>query len=205
MNRRIIGALVGVALAATAAGRAAAQETGTPVFRAPYRAFTTSEFGATLSFPSGAPDFALEGFYSYGHGAYDLGIRGGFEHIPGGDTRVLLGGDFRTRILNASDRFPLDGALALGLGINAGGSGPAVVYIPVGLSLGRRFLLEGSKTSFVPYVEPVVVPALSSGNSDLDFALGFGVDVRFSNTIDFRVSAGVGDIEGISLGLAFVR
>ncbi|HLQ21821.1 MAG TPA: hypothetical protein VK132_01375, partial [Gemmatimonadales bacterium] len=76
---------------------------------------------------------------------------------------------------------------------------------PVGLSLGRRFLLEGSKTSFVPYVEPVVVPALSSGNSDLDFALGFGVDIRFSNTIDFRVSAGVGDIEGISLGLAFVR
>jgi hypothetical protein len=204
MNRRIIGALAGVVLAATVAGRAAAQETGTPVFRAPYRAFTTSEFGATLSFPSGAPDFALEGFYSYGHGAYDLGIRGGFEHIPGGDTRVLLGGDFRTRILNASDRFPLDGALTLGLGLNAG-SGPDVVYIPVGLSLGRRFLLEGSKTSFVPYVEPVVVPALSSGNSNLDFALGFGVDIRFSNTIDFRVSAGVGDIEGISLGLAFVR
>ena len=204
MNRRIIGALVGVALAATVAGRAAAQETGTPVFRAPYRAFTTSEFGATLSFPSGAPDFALEGFYSYGHGAYDLGIRGGFENIPGGDTRVLLGGDFRTRILDASDRFPLDGALTLGLGINAG-SGPDVVYIPVGLSLGRRFLLEGSKTSFVPYVEPVVVPALSSGNSNLDFALGFGVDIRFSNTIDFRVSGGVGDIEGISLGLAFVR
>ncbi len=203
MNPRMIGVLVVVVLAA-AAGRAAAQETGTPVFRAPYRAFTTHEFGATLSFPSGAPDFAIEGFYSYGHGAYDLGIRGGFEDVPGGDTRVLLGGDFRTRILNASDRFPLDGALTLGLGLNAG-SGPDVVYIPVGLSLGRRFLLEGSKTSFVPYVEPVVVPALSSGNSNLDFALGFGVDIRFSNTIDFRVSAGVGDIEGISLGLAFVR
>ncbi len=203
MNPRMIGVLAVVVLAA-AAGRAAAQETGTPVFRAPYRAFTTHEFGATLSFPSGAPDFAIEGFYSYGHGAYDLGIRGGFEDVPGGDTRVLLGGDFRTRILNASDRFPLDGALTLGLGLNAG-SGPDVVYIPVGLSLGRRFLLEGSKTSFVPYVEPVVVPALSSGNSDLDFALGFGVDIRFSNTIDFRVSAGVGDIEGISLGLAFVR
>ncbi len=204
MNPRMIGVLVVVVLAA-AAGRAAAQETGTPVFRAPYRAFTTHEFGATLSFPSGAPDFALEGFYSYGHGAYDLGVRGGFEDVPGGNTRVLLGGDFRTRILNASDRFPLDGALTLGLGINAGSGGPNVVYIPVGLSLGRRFLLEGSKTSFVPYVEPVVVPALSSGNSNLDFALGFGVDIRFSNTIDFRVSAGVGDIEGISLGLAFVR
>jgi hypothetical protein len=204
MKRCGVGVAAVVALTVLAAGRVAAQETGTPVFKAPYRAFTTHEFGGSLSFPSGAADYALEGFYSYGHGAYDIGIRGGFEPIDGGDTRVLLGADFRTRVLRASDRFPVDGALTLGLGINAG-DGPDVVFIPVGLSLGRRFLLEGSKTSFVPYVEPVVVPALSSGNSDLDFALGFGVDIRFSNTLDFRVSAGVGDIEGISLGLAFVR
>ncbi len=203
MRQAGIGVAVALMIAAMATG-AAAQETGTPVFKAPYRAFHSYEFGGTISFPSGAPDFALEGFYSYGHGSYDLGLRGGFENIPNGDTRVLLGADFRTRVLNASDRFPLDGALTLGLGLNAG-SGPDVVYIPVGLSLGRRFLLEGSKTSFVPYVDPVVVPALSSGNSNLDFALGFGVDIRFSNTVDFRVSAGVGDIEGVSLGVAFVR
>ena len=203
MRQAGIGVAVALMVAAMAS-RAVAQETGTPVFKAPYRAFKSYEFGGNISFPSGAPDFALEGFYSYGHGAYDLGIRGGFENIPNGDTRVLLGADFRTRVLNASDRFPLDGALTLGLGLNAG-SGPDVVYIPVGLSLGRRFLLEGSKTSFVPYVDPVVVPALSSGNSNLDFALGFGVDIRFSNTVDFRVSAGVGDIEGVSLGVAFVR
>ena len=203
MRQTGIGVAVALLVAAAATG-AAAQETGTPVFKAPYRAFNSYEFGGNISFPSGAPDFALEGFYSYGHGSYDLGLRGGFENIPNGDTRVLLGADFRTRVLNASDRFPLDGALTLGVGLNAG-SGPDVVYIPVGLSLGRRFLLEGSKTSFVPYVEPVVVPALSSGNSDLDFALGFGVDIRFSNTVDFRVSAGVGDIEGVSLGIAFVR
>ncbi|HEY8105891.1 MAG TPA: hypothetical protein VIE46_07265 [Gemmatimonadales bacterium] len=203
MRQAGIGVVVALMLAVMATG-AVAQETGTPVFKAPYRAFNSYEFGGNISFPSGAPDFALEGFYSYGHGSYDLGIRGGFENVPNGDTRVLLGADFRTRVLNASDRFPLDGALTLGLGLNAG-SGPDVVYIPVGLSLGRRFLLEGSKTSFVPYVQPVVVPALSSGNSNLDFALGFGVDIRFSNTVDFRVSAGVGDIEGLSLGVAFVR
>lgn len=203
MRQAGIGVAVALMLAGMATG-AVAQETGTPVFKAPYRAFNSYEFGGNISFPSGAPDFALEGFYSYGHGSYDLGIRGGFENVPNGDTRVLLGADFRTRVLNASDRFPLDGALTLGLGLNAG-SGPDVVYIPVGLSLGRRFLLEGSKTSFVPYVQPVVVPALSSGNSNLDFALGFGVDIRFSNTVDFRVSAGVGDIEGLSLGVAFVR
>ena len=204
MKRSGLGVFVAVVLTAAMATAAAAQETGTPVFKAPYRAFNSYEFGGSISFPSGAPDFAVEGFYSYGHGAYDLGIRGGFENVPDGDTRVLLGADFRTRVLNASDRFPLDGALTLGIGLNAG-SGPDQVYLPVGISLGRRFLLEGSKTSFVPYIHPVAVPRFSSGDSNLDLALGFGVDIRFSNTVDFRVSAGVGDIEGVSLGVAFVR
>jgi hypothetical protein len=200
--REVLAAAV---LVTAVAGQVDAQETGTPVFKAPYRAFTTHEFGGTLSFPSGAVNFALEGFYSYGHGPYDIGFRGGLEDLEGnGDTRVLLGADFRTRVVHATDRFPLDGAFTLGLGLNAG-DGPDIFYIPFGLSLGRRFLLEGSKVSFVPYVHPVLVPRFASGDSNLDAALGLGVDVRFSSTVDFRVSGGVGDIEGISLGLAVVR
>lgn len=197
--------LAAVALMAAIAGRMAAQETGTPVFKAPYRAFTSHEFGGNLSFPSGAANFALEGFYGYGHGAFDIGFRGGFEDLEGnGDTRILLGADFRTRVIRATDRFPLDGAFTLGAGLNAG-DGPDLFLVPIGLSLGRRFLLEGSKVSFVPYVHPVLVPRFSSDDSDLDAALGLGVDIRFSNSVDFRVSGGVGDIEGISLGLAVVR
>ena len=205
MKRSARVGLAAVALVTAIAGRVTAQETGTPVFKAPYRAFTTREFGGMLSFPSGAVNFALEGFYGYGHGAFDIGFRGGLEDLEGnGDTRVLLGADFRTRVIHATERIPLDGAFTLGLGLNAG-DGPDVVLIPIGLSLGRRFLLEGSKISFVPYVHPVLVPRFSSGDSNLDAALGLGVDVRFSSTVDFRVSGGVGDIEGISLGLAVVR
>jgi len=51
-------------LAATAlafGAPAAAQETGTPVFSAPYRAFSTHELGLSLSAPGGA-DLGLEGF-----------------------------------------------------------------------------------------------------------------------------------------------
>ena len=44
-----------------------------------------------------------------------------------------------------------------------------------------------------------------SQRQTLEAALGLGVDVRFSSTVDFRLSGGVGDIEGISLGLAIVR
>ncbi|HXS23362.1 MAG TPA: hypothetical protein VN719_03970 [Gemmatimonadales bacterium] len=194
-----------LALMSAVAGNLAAQETGTPVFKAPYRAFTSHEFGGNLSFPSGDVNLALEGFYGFGHGAYDLGLRAGFEDLEaGGGTRILLGGDFRTRVLRASESFPLDGAITVGVGLNAG-DGPDVLLLPVGLSLGRRFLLEGSKVSFVPYVNPVIAPAISSGDSQIDLAFGLGIDIRFANSVDFRISGGLGDIEGIALGIAVVR
>ena len=194
-------------LLAAGAGMASAQETGTPVFKAPYRAFNSHEFGANLSFPEGA-SFGLEGFYTYGYNRFDIGLRGGivsFDNALGDDeTSVVLGASFRARVVEATQSFPLDGALTLGLGAIFG-EGDDVVLIPVGISLGRRLQLEGSRVSFVPYVHPVLVPRLGGGDDEVDFALGLGVDVRFSDTIDLRVSAGIGEVEGVALGLAFVR
>ena len=45
MRRNLCGGILVLALLAGAAGRPAAQETGTPIFKAPYRAFTTHESG----------------------------------------------------------------------------------------------------------------------------------------------------------------
>ena len=205
MRRSVFAFLV---LLAAGTGAASAQETGTPVFKAPYRAFNSHEFGANLSFPEGA-DFGLEGFYTYGYNRFDIGLRGGIVNAdaPLGDddnTSVVLGASFRARVVEASQSFPLDGALTLGAGAIFG-EGDDVVLIPVGISLGRRLQLEGSRVSFVPYVHPVLVPRLGGGDDEVDFALGLGVDVRFSQALDLRVSAGIGEVEGVALGLAFVR
>jgi hypothetical protein len=196
----VVAVLLGI-LAETSA----AQETGTPIFKAPYRAFRTHEFGASVSDPGSGADFALEGFYRYGRGASDLSIRGGFADAPGNlDTRVLLGGDFRVRVVSSSDRFPLDGSFTLGFGGSVG-DGPDRYFLPIGLSLGRRFAVEGSKTVFVPYVHPVIVPVFGRGNDDVDFALGLGVDIRFGGNWALRASGGLGDIDGVGIGLAFLR
>ena len=56
-------------------------------------------------------------------------------------------------------------------------------FVPVGISLGRRFELEGSNTTFVPYAHPVIVPVFGGGDSDVNFALGLGVDIRFSEQL----------------------
>jgi len=205
MHRNVCGGILALALLAGAVGTAVAQETGTPIFKAPYRAFTSHELGASLSDPGEGVSLALEGFYRYGRGANDFSIRGGFADLKGaGGTRVLLGGDFRTQVVSYSESFPLDGSLTLGLGANVG-DGNDVYYIPIGVSLGRRFDLEGSSTTFVPYFHPVIVPTFGGGNSDVNFALGLGVDIRFSDSWALRASGGLGDIEGVGVSVAYIR
>ena len=205
MRRNHCGGILVVALLAGMAGTAAAQETGTPIFKAPYRAFTTHELGVSLSDPGEGASLALEGFYRYGQGANDFSVRGGFVDLNGSaGTHVLLGGDFRTQVVSYSESFPLDGSLTLGLGASIG-DGRDAYFVPVGISLGRRFELEGSNTIFVPYVHPVIVPTFGGGDSDVNFALGLGVDLRFSEQWAIRASGGQRDIEGVGVSIAYLR
>jgi hypothetical protein len=209
MRRNLSGGLLVAAVVALSAADVAAQQTGTPMFKAPYRAFQSHEFGAAFSDPGETHSFALEGFYGYGRGTNDFGLRAGIaDPEGGGDTQILVGGDFRTRVLSYSDAFPLDGALTLGAGVNIG-DGDDLIYLPLGISLGRRFELEGSNTTFTPYAHPVIVPVLgasdAAGGDDVGFALGLGVDMRFSRDWSLRVSGGLGDLEGVGIAATYVR
>jgi hypothetical protein len=205
MHLNVCGGILAVVLLAGTAGPSAAQETGTPIFKAPYRAFTSHELGVSLSDPGEGASLALEGFYRYGQGANDFSVRGGFVDLNGSaGTRVLLGGDFRTQVVSYSESFPLDGSLTLGLGASVG-DGRDAYFVPVGISLGRRFELEGSNTIFVPYAHPVIVPTFGGGDSDVNFALGLGVDIRFSEQWAIRASGGLGDIEGVGVSVAYLR
>jgi hypothetical protein len=191
---------LGTALALGSAARA--QETGTPVFSAPYRAFTGHEAGLSLSAPDGS-DFGLEGFYSFASGRNDFGLRVGL--IDAGEASDLaLGGRFRTRLLTHSEDFPLDGALTVGVGavFHEGGT---VLRTPVGLSLGRRIDSRSSGLSFVPYLQPALVPTFADGSSELGFALGLGLDLRLTRRFDLRVSGSVGDLEGFAVSFAWLR
>lgn len=193
-------ALVACALAATGV---AAQSTGTPVYSAPYRAFARSEFGISLSEPSAG--FDLEGSFRGGlTGSTDIGIRGGFHSLPGdAGTDLLLGGDLRARLVTHTESFPFDGSATVGLGIESG-NGHTWGQVPIGFSMGRRVLLEGSDISLVPYVQPVL-RLLFADASGSDFSLGFGLDARVTPRLDLRFSAAVGDESGIAFTAAFLH
>lgn len=201
MNRRRLlpGALV---LLASVTGDLAAQATGTTTFNAPYRAFSGSEFGVLLSFPDGGGT-AFEGAYRVASGRFDIGFKGGLLDRSGaGNTVLLVGAEARQRVLTHSTDFPLDGALVLGVG-GQFESGRSELIIPVGLSLGRRLDTQSS-VSLVPYVQPTMFVTVD-GSSDVLFALGLGADFRLSRSFDVRLSAGLGDVEGVSLGAVWVH
>jgi hypothetical protein len=193
-------------LALLAQTPAAAQTLGTPVYMAPYRAFTSTELGAALSDPGSG--FALEGYYRYGAGKFDIGLRAGvisFERPDPFEDEVSLmaGADLRFRVIDHTEDFPLDGAFTGGIGGWIGDVNR--LFIPIGLSLGRRVELEGSDASFVPYVHPVIAPTFGDGDSELLAGIGLGVDFKISRSIDIRVSGGIGDIDGIAIGLSWIR
>ena len=195
-------ALAVLALALWAPPAVLAQETGTPVFAAPYRAFSSHELGLSLSAPEGS-DLGLEGFYGFASGRHDFGLRVGFlDRDDGAD--MVLGGRFRTRLVTHSGDFPLDAALTIGLGADFR-EGSTVLRTPIGISLGRRIDSGSSGLSFVPYLHPVLVPRFSSDDSELELALGLGLDVRLTRRFDLRVSGGFGDLEGFAVSFAWVR
>lgn len=198
--RRWVSCAVTIGLAVPAV--LCAQATGTTTFNAPYRAFSNSEFGLLITFPNGGGT-AFEGAYRVSSDQFDIGFKGGlFDPSGAGSTTLLLGAEARERVLTHSQDFPLDGALILGLGGNLV-SGNSQLIIPVGLSLGRRLDTESS-VSIVPYVQPTMFLTVDHG-SDVLFALGLGADFRLSRTFDLRLSAGLGDVEGVSLGAVWVH
>ena len=191
---------VGVCLASTVA----AQATAMPSFNAPYRAFSRSEIGLVLSFPNGGGT-AFEGAYRMSSGKFDLGFRGGIFTPGGGATsRLLLGAEARQRVVTHTEDFPLDGALILGIG-GQFASGNSALIVPIGLSLGRRVDPKDSKISIVPYAQPTGFLVAGNGTSDFLFALGLGADFRLSPRFDARISAGLGDLEGVSLSAVWVH
>jgi hypothetical protein len=200
--RRAIRWLGTVALLLGGTSTLQAQATGTPTFNAPYRAFTNSEIGVLVSFPNGGGT-AFEGAYRMSSGRFDIGFKAGlFDPNGPGHAVLLLGAEARERVLTHSAEFPLDGALILGVGGNFV-SGHSEFIIPVGLSLGRRLDTE-SGVSIVPYLQPTMFVVVDGG-SDVLFSLGLGADFRLSRAFDARLSAGLGDVEGVSLGAVWVH
>ncbi|MDH4043255.1 MAG: hypothetical protein OEW06_02260 [Gemmatimonadota bacterium] len=200
---RLVGAGLVGGLLASGVGPLAAQETGTPVFQAPYRSFGRYEFGVGASFQRGSQT-GIEGEYRRGFGQLDLALRTGLMIRNDVQDSFLIGVDARFPLID-EQRFPMRGALVTGIGLDV--SGGASVWVPVGLALGRRLIVENSAVSLVPYVQPTVY-FTTVGNDDVGVGLGLGLDLRLSLGFALRVSGGFGTTgvpEGVAVSAVWLR
>ncbi len=59
-------------------------------------------------------------------------------------------------MIGRNQSFPLDGALIFGVGHRFADDGGQTM-VPLGLSLGRRLVLDGNDLQLTPYIQPTVI------------------------------------------------
>jgi hypothetical protein len=129
------------------------------------------------------------------------------------NTKIFVGGQYGRQLTRATKDQPLDLLFTAGHGV-AAGDGPDIIRIPVGLSVGHRFPLEGG-LAITPYVHPRISFDSYTGDRGeggdrhrltLDFDLGgsFEITPQLALRASVLFSGGDGGTDtGIGVGLTF--
>lgn len=141
----------------------------------------------------------MEGRLGFALNRADLALRAGYADPRGaGDGSFVAGVEARVPVLGHSSTFPLDGAFILGVGGSIASGGDT--FVPLGLTLGRRLVLDPSALHVTPYFQPTVI----FGDNSL-FTVGLGVDVGIRGLPEIRVNWATGDLDGFSVSLFWSR
>lgn len=144
-----------------------------------------------------------EGMTAVSQFSFDAGI----ADPDGGDARILLGAGYGYQLNRATANadFPLDAMLTAGVYGNFGNSN-TVLRVPVGVSLGRRFPLEGN-LALTPFFHPRAginfCSACDGGDGDIDVGLNFdlGADFELTPVLSIRAAVTFGGDEPDAFGL----
>ncbi len=205
MSRFRLPTLAGAAALAAAVAfpvaEAAAQSLN-PAFQAPRT--VQREYNAAIADGDGTTMFLFqwhEGMTSASGFRFD----GGLVDFDGGDVHFLIGATYLRQLNNAGQDVPVD------LLLTAGGQallGDVTAFeLPVGISVGRRFPLEGG-FALTPFAHPRVSLQYCNDcadETDLGIAVDFGVDFEISSRMSIRGAFMIGsdDADAIGIGLAW--
>ena len=161
-----------------------------PSFQPPVHVSREYNFGIASGGDAGASFVGQwrEGFRTNTHLEFEAGVTDGGD---GSDSRFLLGAGFATTVFGSQPNLPVDILLTAGAYPSFGG-GATLVRVPVGLTLGKRFALEGF--AMTPYAHPRLSLDFCSGgcsnDDNLDFSINFdlGADIEINRQLGFRVS-----------------
>lgn len=205
----LIGALTACALVFCVPA-ARAQAWHYPAFQPPV--VSVREFNFAVA---GGGDYGTTGLFQWREGLSPdthLGFDFGFDSPSGGSTLVLLGGAIGQSLMHATQQTPIDLMLTGGI-YGAFSSDYSVVRLPIGVSVGHRFPLQGGM-ALTPFAAPRLSIDVCASHC---FGEGTNVNVNFDMGVDWDITSilalrgaftvgavGAGPSKtGFGLGLAF--
>ncbi len=176
ISRAAWRAIVAVVLAVAAPAAARAQAYGNPSFQPP--TVTSREYNFGVAGVGHGGGSALIFQWREGMSVDNqLSFEGGFASPSrvGTDAALFVGGQFAHQLARSTADVPFDMLFTLGAGVAFNGDF-TVVQVPVGLSIGHRFPLEGGM-AITPYAHPRVAIVGGSGGDDINGGLGVSFDL----------------------------
>jgi hypothetical protein len=132
-----------------------------------------------------------------------LSLDVGFADPDFGDGRFLIGGAYARQMIRANADVPLDLMLTAGA-YGSFGDDVQVFRIPVGVSVGHRFPLEG-QLALTPYIHPRASIDIFTGDmDDTEINVGFDLGVNFEVTrqLSLRFAAVINELEQDGFGFS---
>jgi len=206
--RATLAAAATVALASLAAAPAGAQAWYYPSFQVPRVVDRDYNFAVVANGGTAALFQWREGLAPDAQLSLDVGL----ADLNGG-TALFLGGNYGFELTRSTREQPLDLLLTAGAGLSAG-DGPDLFRIPVGVSVGHRFVGEGG-VAVTPYVHPRLSLDVLTGRrpegvrrTDLTIDFDLGANVELTPRIALRGSllvtgADGPDNVGFGIGLTY--
>ena len=197
--RRAATALITAALTAaglfTLATPAQAQAWAYPAFQQSHVVDREFNF-AVATADNGGTSFLAQWREGVVPGKQQFSIDAGLATVSG-DVIGFFGGTYAVQFISETAQQPLELLGALGANV-AFGSGGTLFRVPVSVSLGHRFPLQGD-LAITPYVHPDLALAVCSdcggggkGDANVDIGIGFGVNFEVTRQVALRLDSSFG-------------
>ena len=213
MSSRVISFHLRIALGAIAfaAATPVSAQLGYPSFQEPRIATREFNFAvADADAGPGAGDLTplvfqwREGTTSRSQLSADFGIAD--PDVPDADLFFIIGGQYARQLARSRADMPLDLLLTAGL-FTQFGNDVTFLSIPIGLSVGHRFPLEGTQMAITPYAHPrLSIDHIESDpvdDTELNINFDLGGNLEITPQIAIRLSATLGDAEALGVSLAW--
>lgn len=136
---------------------------------------------------------------------WQVGIDAGLADPDGNaSSRLVFGAHAARQLTRSTADFPFDVALTAGVGLS-GVNGHDVVRVPVGASVGHRFLLDGG-LSVTPFAHPRLSfdrcndCKLGASDGKLNVAIDIGGSLQITEQVALRIAATAGGSDYLGSG-----